>query len=81
MSGHRVQWVTAGPLWHSVLEHESARERSISMRRPALLRFERDSFMEDLAHVLERDPRELSTLIATPATYRLPAPGDEFPVL
>ncbi len=78
MSAHPVQWVTASPLWPSVLAGEPE-ERFAQMRRPALLRFERDTFMDDLGRQLEREPAGLSTFVATPITYQLPAPGEAAP--
>jgi hypothetical protein len=49
------------------------------MRKPALLRFESDSFMSDIARQLESDPGGLAANLATPVTYRLPAPGETAP--
>jgi hypothetical protein len=79
VSPHPVQWVTAEPLWSSLLSVEPVGTRHTEMRKPALLRFERDSFMDDLAGQLASDPHGLSKLIATPITYRLPAPGESEP--
>jgi hypothetical protein len=79
VSAHVVQWVTASPLWPSALETVAEEDRRTTMRRPALLRFERDSFMDDVAKLLERDPAGLADTVATPVTYRLPAPGETEP--
>lgn len=80
MTAHAIQWVTAAPLWSDAL-HGSADggERTRLIRRPALLRFERDSFMTDVATLLERQPQALKSYVAKPATYRLPSPGETEP--
>lgn len=79
MSDHVVQWVTASPLWPSALASGTGDVRREAMQRPALLRFERDSFMTDIAKLLERAPEGLAGQVATPVTYRLPAPGEDAP--
>lgn len=80
MSAHAISWVTAAPLWRRTLHAElEEAERTQRMRTPALLRFERDSFMDDIAALLERDPEQLDALCATPVSYRLPAPGESEP--
>ena len=79
MSDHVVQWVTASPLWPSVLEGTDESKRREAMRAPALLRFERDSFMDDVGKLLDRDPSQLVDRVATPITYRLPSPGETEP--
>jgi hypothetical protein len=79
VSAHVVQWVTASPLWSDTLTHEDNVKRETAMQKPALLRFERDSFMEDVAKLLERDPASLKSTVATKVTYRLPAPGESVP--
>jgi hypothetical protein len=76
VSEHVVQWVTASPLWPSALADP---DKTTKMRAPALLRFERDSFMDDVAKLLERDPNELVGTVATKKTYRLPSPGETEP--
>ena len=79
MSAHVVQWVTASPLWSDTLTINGDSDRATAMQKPALLRFERDTFMQDVAKLLESDPGSLKTTIATPVTYRLPAPGETEP--
>ena len=64
MNGHEVQWVTPAPLWRT-----SAAEPA-RMRRPTLLRFASDTFMDDLAALLARTPADLATLTAAPRSYR-----------
>ena len=79
MSAHVVQWVTASPLWSDTVAIGPQTARETAMQKPALLRFERDSFMADLAKQLETDAGSLRGNIATPVTYRLPAPGEDAP--
>ena len=79
MSSHVVQWVTASPLWSDTLTVDGGTNRETAMQKPALLRFERDTFMQDVAKLLESDPGSLKSTLATPVTYRLPAPGETEP--
>jgi hypothetical protein len=79
VTAHAVQWVTASPLWPSALVKTDEDERRTEMRKPALLRFDRDSFMDDVAKLLERDPAKLAETVATKISYRLPAPGETAP--
>jgi hypothetical protein len=75
-SQHTVQWVTAAPLWRTVLAaDEPSSADATRMRRPAILRFESDSFMTDLAGILEREPESLADKEATRTSYRLGPPG------
>jgi hypothetical protein len=76
VSEHVVQWVTASPLWPSALARG---DKATQMRKPALLRFERDSFMDDVAKLLAHDPNDLVKTVATKKTYRLPSPGETEP--
>jgi hypothetical protein len=80
VSAHAVQWVTAAPLWKDALHGTGDdAQRTRAIRRPALLRFERDSFMTDVATLLEREPTSLKARVAKPVTYRLPSPGETEP--
>lgn len=78
MTAHAIQWVTASPLWPDVLRADpaapEARER---MRRPALLRFASDAFMDDLAALLAKEPVRLTELEAKPESFRPPPPGED----
>ncbi len=52
------------------------------MRAPALLRFEQDRFMDELAQTLAENPDGAQANVASAATavtYRLPAPGESHP--
>jgi hypothetical protein len=69
---HNVQWVTAAPLWPGVLKTPTA------MRRPTILGFTSDSFMEDLLADLARKPEAISARVATghSPSYREREPGE-----
>jgi hypothetical protein len=64
VTNHDVQWVTPAPLW------STAAAQPASMRRPTLLRFASDTFMDDFVALLSRRPADLATLTATPRSYR-----------
>jgi hypothetical protein len=58
--GAKITWATAAPLWRAFDGEKT------QTRRPALLRFASDSFMEDLIRTLEEAPQELVDLVARP---------------
>ena len=68
---HKVQWVTAAPLWND------ASSAPVVMQRPALLRFETDTFMEDLTSLLAKSPQRLDEFVAVPKSYRQRPIGEE----
>ena len=73
---HRVQWVTAAPLWRSTLASDPPTdEEQDRMHRPTLLRFTSDEFMEELAKVLADEPEDLGDRVATPVSFRSGPPG------
>lgn len=59
-----IQWVTAAPLW------EAFSGDPAKMQRPALLRFEADTFMQDLTARLQTPQPTLTDLVARPKSYR-----------
>ena len=66
-----AQWTAPVPLWT-----ESAIRRSgPAFRQPALLRFESDRFMDELAGVLGSRPDTLAALVARPETWKTPRVG------
>jgi hypothetical protein len=77
---HPTQWVTASALWPHALPEglgdASAKQRTY-MTRPALLRFESDDFMDDLARVLDLAPETLDSHEATPESFRVRPPGQD----
>jgi hypothetical protein len=77
VSAHVVQWTTASPIWPDVLRADPASDEARGrMRRPALLRFSSDSFMDDLAGLLADEPARLTDLEAKPESFRPPPPGE-----
>jgi hypothetical protein len=69
---HDIEWVTAPPLWDLAQVDAGARTR---FRQPALLRFDSDSFMEELIEVLDKRSPELADRVAKPETWETPAAG------
>ena len=69
MSG--IQWVTPRPLWPQ-FPGATGRE---SFRRPTILRFAKDTFMEDLQQVLTSRASDLPKYVARPETWREPVAG------
>ncbi len=67
-----VEWRTPAPLWDLALADGGTRER---FRQPALLRFDSESFMQDLAGVLANDPASLSGYVARPEHWESPVAG------
>jgi hypothetical protein len=68
-----AQWTSPSPFWAKALEDATDPARVI-FRRPAILRFATDSFMEELMALLESDPARLPDYLARPETWRGPAP-------
>jgi hypothetical protein len=68
---HDIEWVTAPPLW-DLAQSDPARPR---FRQPALLRFDSDSFMEELIAMLETRAGDLPQRVARPETWESPASG------
>jgi hypothetical protein len=60
---HVVQWLTAAPLWDSATD-------PARLRTPALLGFDSDSFMEDLAALLQEKQIDLSGVLAKKESQR-----------
>lgn len=69
---HPVTWHTARPLWTEAFKDQGNPTR---FEQPALLRFSRDSFMEDLAALLQSDPSALKDHVARPETWQQPGAG------
>jgi hypothetical protein len=67
----RALWLAPSPLWEGLL---AARDAP-AMRRPVLLRFAEDTFMEVLASTLARDPQRLREFIVREETWKEPAAG------
>ena len=66
-----IQWMAPRPLWPDF----TAGPGREAFRRPTLLRFAKDTFMEDLQQVLTRRAGDLRAYVARPETWREPAAG------
>jgi hypothetical protein len=64
-----ARWVAPSPLW-SAAAAEAVDGDGAAMRRPALLRFASDDFMDVLAAVLAARPGDLVAHVATPQSFR-----------
>ncbi len=62
----QIQWMTASPLWDPLVKNGPAE----ALRQPALLRFDSDTFMEDLEVYLKKDPIKLANLLARPESFQ-----------
>jgi hypothetical protein len=72
-----LQWTSPSPLWPFAAGTTNAGTRRDILRRPAILRFAADTFMEDAISLLATDPMRLHDLVAVPETWRGPsAEGD-----
>ena len=69
---HDIEWVTAPPLWDLAQADGGTRPR---FRQPALLRFDSDSFMEELIGLLEAASGDLAARVARPETWEAPDAG------
>jgi len=72
MKAHNVAWMPPSPLW--LAQRVSDEGMRPEMKRPALLRFATDSFMDEFFAMLERNPLEMTTILARPETWRNPIP-------
>jgi hypothetical protein len=77
MAKEQIQWASPPPLWtHAAGLNDLGARRSI-VRQPIILRFAADTFMNDLADLLEQDPARLPDLVANPETWRGPTIAPE----
>jgi hypothetical protein len=67
---HQVQWTAPAPFWAGVPDRSDAAR--LSMRRPALLRFASDAFMDEFNLTLETNPPKLRDLEAKYETWKEP---------
>ena len=68
---HQAQWTAPAPFWTSAPDRSDASR--LAMRRPALLRFASDDFMDEFNHTLETDPPKLRDLEAQYENWKEPA--------
>lgn len=71
---HEIAWVAAAPLW------KEATKTPQVLRRPTILGFGHDKFMEELLAKLEQTPERIADNVATGASrsYRERLPGEAF---
>lgn len=72
MAKEQVQWAAPAPLWPIAAGATDLAARRNALRRPVILRFAADTFMEDFIKLLETDPARMSELVASPETWRGP---------
>jgi hypothetical protein len=77
MAKEQIQWASPPPLWPHAMSVADASVRRTTLRRPAILRFATDNFMNDFADMLEQDPARLVDYVAIPETWRGPATAPE----
>lgn len=68
----QAQWTAPSPLWPEAAASQSASVRR-TMRRPAVLRFASDTFMDDFLALMEHEPSRLGEYLAAPETWRAPS--------
>lgn len=73
-SSSTVIWSTAAPFWPALPPNGSGRTM---FTRPAILRFAKDSFMDDFIKLLAGDPTQLQSYQAVYETWREPIPDIE----
>jgi hypothetical protein len=66
----QVQWMAAAPLWP-----QTAGGDGLAIRRPTLLRFASDSFMDEFAAILQSEPARLAAQVARPESFQARPPG------
>src|SRR4051812_22202741 len=67
---HLAQWTAPAPFWTGASASGDASR--LGMRRPALLRFASDAFMEEFNRTLDTDPPKLKNLEAKYETWKKP---------
>ncbi len=70
-----IQWLAPRPLWPDF----TAAPGREAFKRPALLRFAKDTFMEDLQQILKSRAGDLRSYVARPETWRQPVAGLDAP--
>ncbi|HYW72315.1 MAG TPA: hypothetical protein VE961_14860 [Pyrinomonadaceae bacterium] len=79
MAKDQIQWASPPPLWPHATSAADAEVRRRVVRRPEILRFASDDFMNDVVNLLEQDPARLVEKIAVPETWRGPTPAAQAP--
>lgn len=68
---HDTKWVSPSPLWPELADTDKAAVRN-TFRRPTILRFDSDDFMDELLSLMEHYPERLVEWQAQPETWREP---------
>ncbi|NTU81222.1 MAG: hypothetical protein HGA45_17875 [Chloroflexales bacterium] len=74
MTESHSTWIGPAPFWPALAAEEARRAH---FRRPAILSFSSDLFMDEFMAVVARDPARLAAYEARPETWREPAPLPE----
>jgi hypothetical protein len=74
MNRHSIIWTEPAPFWTEITTGASG-ATAPEFRRPSILRFTTDSFMDELLDVLATDPRRLGEYRVRPETWRGLAPS------
>ena len=74
MANEQVQWAAPSPLWPIAAGTSDIALRRNALRKPVILRFAADTFMDDFVNLLETDPSRMHEFVATPETWRGPTP-------
>jgi hypothetical protein len=61
---HRIHWAAPAPTWIAAAAEANAADRAAAIRRPMLLRFASDAFMQELGAILDDDPERLAEIEA-----------------
>ena len=72
MAKDQVQWAAPSPLWPIAAGASDIALRRNALRKPVILRFAADTFMDDFVNLLETDPSRMHELVAIPETWRGP---------
>src|SRR5690349_4618019 len=73
MANEQLQWTAPEPFWVGAAATPNVGARRSILRRPAILRFATDTFMDDYLTQLANDPARLTEYAAQPETWRGPA--------
>lgn len=69
MNRHSISWTKPAPFWSESTQQVAQVDRE-EFRRPGILRFATDSFMDEFMNVLATDPTRLGEYRARPETWR-----------
>ena len=72
---HRIHWAAPAPTWIAAAAQANPADRATAIRRPMLLRFASDAFMQEYAAILDDDPERLAEIEARPGETWREYPG------